>query len=95
MTNLQYKLSSGKWIDCCERSAEFLARCVAFAGGNEAAVIAALAAGTPVQNSSDWYGQCRDADIAKAAAASFEAGAAARTAAAVARRAADGYFNHQ
>lgn len=98
MTNLQYRLSNGKWLDCGERSAEFLARCIAFAGyfkRDEASVLADLAAGKPVQNNQGCFDQCRDADISKAAAAAFEAGAAARATAATARRAADGYFNHQ
>lgn len=98
MTNLQYRLSNGKWVNCAERNAEFLARCIVFAGyfgRDEQSVLTTLANGKAVQNGEGCFDQCRDADLAASAAAAFEAGAAARATAATARRAADGYFNHQ
>lgn len=69
---LQYQLSNGEWVDCGDRSAEFLARCVKFGGySNEADLIAALAAGKTVRNDcNDWYSNCRDGEVAEAVLAS-------------------------
>ena len=66
--NLQYQLSNGSWVDCGERTAEFLARCIALAGGDESAVSAKLAAGAIVRHrGDDWYANCRDGAVIAAA----------------------------
>jgi len=61
---LQYQLSNGAWIDCANRSDEFLARCIKNHPFNdESAVLAALASGKTVRNDrEDWYSNCRDSD---------------------------------
>lgn len=81
--NLQYQLSNGSWIDCGERSAQFLALCVRFGGlADEAAVLATLADGKTVRNDrEDWYSNCRDGDVAAAASAAAKARRAAAAAA--------------
>jgi hypothetical protein len=66
---LQYQLSSGRWVDCGDRSAEFLARCEANNGWDPAGkivpaflatrlltrdeLLAALSAGTELRNHQD------------------------------------------
>ncbi|TVO81454.1 hypothetical protein AYI81_21200 [Shewanella algae] len=72
---LQYQLSNGEWVDCGDRSAAFLARCIKFGGySNEADVIAALAAGKTVRNDcDDWYSNCRDGEVAEASRAVSQA----------------------
>ena len=63
---LQYQLSNGSWIDCGDRTEEFLTRCVTFGRvGEREAVLAALAAGKTVRNDrDDWYSNCRDGEVA-------------------------------
>ncbi len=60
---LQYQLSNGDWVDCGERTDEFLSRCEEFSRLDNAGVLVALAAGKKVRNDrSDWYSVCRDHD---------------------------------
>ena len=72
---LQYKLSTGTWADCGDRSEEFLTRCEKFNGWKDADivpafrgdinlsrldVIDALNSGCELRNDSDdWYSICR------------------------------------
>jgi len=68
---LQYRLGSGTWIDCEDRTVEFLALCVQHGGlVDEAAVLAALAAGKELLNcaseDAEWYAYCRDGDVVDA-----------------------------
>jgi hypothetical protein len=72
---LQYQMSNGSWVDCGERTEQFLARCVKFGGlTDEAAVLAALAAGETVRNhNEDWYSKCRDGDVHAASLAAARA----------------------
>lgn len=76
---LQYQLSNGSWVNCGDRTAEFLSLCVQFGGfADEPAVRAALAAGTEIRNgANDWYRVCRDGDVADAALAAADARRAA------------------
>lgn len=73
--NLQYQLSNGSWIDCGDRTDEFLARCVKYSGlADENAVLAALAAGKTVRNDrGDWYDNCRDREVIEASRAAKQA----------------------
>lgn len=60
--NLQYQLSNGAWIDCEERTQEFLDLCVAHnsdINSVEDAEQALLAGRTLRNDSSDWYSNCR------------------------------------
>ncbi len=60
---LQYQLSNGSWVDCCERTEEFLIYCEEFGKMDRTGVLAALAAGKKVRNDrSDWYSVCRDGE---------------------------------
>lgn len=58
---LQYMLSNGAWVDCGERTENFLERCDKFGGyPDRDAVLAALNSGKTVRNDSeDWYSKCR------------------------------------
>lgn len=80
---LQYQLSNGSWVDCDDRTEEFLSRCVQFGRvGDLDAVVAALAAGRLVRNAGeDWYSNCRDGKVADAASAAAKARRAAAEAA--------------
>jgi len=58
---LQYQLSNGAWVNCADRTDEFLARC---AENNPemttAEILAALQAGRKIRNAkNDWYSFCR------------------------------------
>ena len=61
---IQEQLSNGMWIDCGDRTEEFLTRCEKFNGGmtrNE--VMAALETGKSLRNdAADWYSNCRDGE---------------------------------
>lgn len=72
---LQYRLSNGNWIDCGDRTEEFLARCDMFGGlESREAVLSALAEGKTVRNDSEgWYSECRDGDVADAKMAKITA----------------------
>lgn len=62
---LQYQLSNGDWIDCGERTDEFLDRCAKYNTGitTRDEVLAALSTGKILRNDSvDWYSKCRDAE---------------------------------
>lgn len=76
---LQFQMSNGAWVDCSDRTAQFMARCVQFGNlADESAVLAALAAGKTVRNDrDDWYSNCRDGEIADAATAAAKAARAA------------------
>lgn len=59
---LQYQLSNGSWVDCDERTDEFLALCVEYSSGIETTkeAIEALLAGKELRNdAADWYSNCR------------------------------------
>lgn len=66
---LQYKLSNGDWVDCDDRTSEFLAACVRNSGvENEAEAIAKLMAGETLRNwPDDWNSVCRVKPVAKPA----------------------------
>jgi len=59
---LQYQLANGNWVDCDERTYDFLALCVKHDRGctTVADVIKKLETGDTVRNdSADWYSKCR------------------------------------
>jgi hypothetical protein len=58
---LQYRLANATWVDCGERTEEFLARCMKYGGcGDLLATVDALKLGKEVRNSpDDWYSYCR------------------------------------
>lgn len=58
--NLQYQLSNGSWIDCNDRTMEFLNRCVKTTGKTESQIIENLLSASFVRNdTTDWYSFCR------------------------------------
>lgn len=68
---LQYQLSNGSWVDCNERTEEFLNYCGAntqrtkegFRKMSKDEILSALASGKEVRNDrNDWYSNCRDAE---------------------------------
>jgi len=68
---LQYQLSNGSWVDCGDRTDEFLQRCIenrqkinrVWVSLTRAEVIAALDAGRELRNDpNDWYSVCRDGE---------------------------------
>ena len=62
---LQYQLATGDWVDCENRTEEFLSYCEEFSHQDRAGVLADLAAGKKVRNDrSDWYSVCRDGEHA-------------------------------
>ncbi len=64
---LEYQTAAGTWIDCGERTEQFLGDCEEFSGQDRAGVLADLAAGKKVRNDpSDWYSNCRDGEVAEA-----------------------------
>lgn len=62
---LQYQLSNGDWVDCGDRTEEFLDLCVKFGGhGDRDATVAALMSGKIVRNDcNDWYSECREYSV--------------------------------
>ena len=59
---LQYRLSNGSWIDCDNRTEEFLAKCVKNDYHNNTIdqVVEILNSGKKFRKSvSDWYSECR------------------------------------
>ncbi len=61
---LQRQMSNGSWVDCGERTEEFLVRCEEFSNQDRESVLADLAAGKTVRNDrSDWYSVCRDGEV--------------------------------
>ena len=65
---MQYQLSDGSWIDCDDRTEEFLSRCVAnnqwvqgvWRQMNRDEVVAALKSGCQLRNDCQgWYSKCR------------------------------------
>ncbi len=72
---IQYQLSNGNWVDCAERTDEFLGMCERATGRSRAEVLADMAAGREVRNDhEDWYSNCRSGSV-------YEARIAARRAA--------------
>jgi len=65
---LQYQLSNGAWVDCADRTDEFLSDLDRFSGlSNRAEIISALSAGKQLRNdSADWYSNCRDIEAIEA-----------------------------
>lgn len=62
---LQYQLSNGRWMDCGDRTEEFLDKCVRHSRMTLQEVQAALASGRSVRNDpQDWYSNCRCAEAA-------------------------------
>jgi hypothetical protein len=62
---LQYRLSNGSWIDCGDRTEEFLTRCVAYAGGDREKIMTEIAEGKDVRHrGDDWYAMVRDGEVA-------------------------------
>ena len=62
---LQYQLSNGSWIDCEDRTEEFMIRCEKTTGKSKDEIIAILKTGETVRNDKDdWYSNCRDGNIA-------------------------------
>ena len=68
ITNLQYQLSNGNWMDCRERTEEFLNLCVknetringAWTKFTRETAIEALESGLELRNDrEDWYSNCR------------------------------------
>ena len=59
--NLQYQQPNGMWLDCEERTEEFLELCVKFGGlGDRDSTVAALQSGATVRNDrDDWFSNCR------------------------------------
>jgi hypothetical protein len=71
---LQYQLSNGNWVDCEERSAEFLTRAENFINNhpNKAALLGEYAtvqdrlnAGKSVYHGTNWYSEVRYEPIAQ------------------------------
>ena len=61
---LQYQLSTGDWVDCGERTEQFLSYCEEFSKQDREGVLADLTAGKKVRNDrSDWYSVCRDGEV--------------------------------
>lgn len=57
---LQYQLSNGMWVDCEERTDEFLTRCEQNNSMTRDEVVAALLTGRTLRNDpQDWYMNCR------------------------------------
>jgi len=57
---IQYQLSNGMWVDCEDRTEEFLVCCEEQSGLDRAALLAELQAGKTVRNHrDDWYSKCR------------------------------------
>ena len=60
MTTLQYQLSNGSWIDCGNRTEEFLKRCEKYEKLSIEDVLRKLESGKTCRNDSeDWYSVCR------------------------------------
>jgi hypothetical protein len=71
---LQYQTSTGRWINCEERTEEFLTRCEQTTDKSRDEIIAILKTGETVRNDSDdWYSYCRDGNTADRIAAEFKA----------------------
>ena len=74
---LQYQLSNGMWMDCGDRTEEFLTRCTA-PGKDRADTIAALAACRQVGcGAGEMYTACRDEEAVNARYAARRAAAEA------------------
>lgn len=57
---LQYQLSNGSWVDCKERTENFLNRCEKYENLSREKVIEKLLSGKTCRNDSeDWYSVCR------------------------------------
>ena len=58
---LQYRLANGSWVDCKERTEEFLNKCVKndYRHYTMDQVITELNSGRKTENDSEWYSQCR------------------------------------
>ena len=68
--NLQYQLANGNWMDCEDRTDEFLSLCATHDRGctTVADVIEKLETSDTVRNdSADWYSKCRIKPIPKPA----------------------------
>jgi hypothetical protein len=62
---LQYQLSNGNWIDCGDRTEEFITRCINNNShlkiNTREQIFEALSQGKTLRNdASDWYSNCRD-----------------------------------
>jgi len=58
--NLQYQLSNGSWINCDNRTEEFLGRCEQMSNMNREQVLSALESSKTLRNHpEDWYSNCR------------------------------------
>jgi hypothetical protein len=71
---LQYQLATGSWIDCENRTEEFLTLCEKTTGKTRNEIIAILKTGETVRNDAeDWYSNCRDGITADHTAAKLKA----------------------
>jgi hypothetical protein len=61
MRELQYQISTGRWVDCVDDETEkFLALCERATGKSRQEVLSALEAGKKVRyDPEDWYSYCR------------------------------------
>jgi formylmethanofuran dehydrogenase subunit E len=57
---LQYQISTGRWVDCGDRTEEFLKLCERATGKSRQEILTALEAGKRVRyDCEDWYSFCR------------------------------------
>ena len=57
---IQYQTCTGRWVDCEDRTEEFIDRCAEINNLSRDEVVAALESGKILRNDrGDWYSKCR------------------------------------